>query len=160
MRKRLVAAGLILASAATMMTVNAQNQPTPEQQAQSAVNARKSVVRLFAFNMAAISGMARGAVEFDAAIAERNARRIADLAPMLPEAFSSMDTRPHSVETEALPIIWDRFDEFQQKTDALIQGANTFADIAARGNREETIAAVRAFGSNCGGCHDVFRVQD
>jgi cytochrome c556 len=143
-----------------MLTVSAQNQPTPEQQAATAVNARKSVVRLFAFNMGPISGMARGTVEFDGALAERNARRIAAMAPMLVETFAAMDTRPYTVETEALPIIWDRFDEFQQKADALVQGANTFADIAARGNREETIAAVRAFGSNCGGCHDVFRLQD
>lgn len=160
MIKKLLVTGVLLTSAATMFTVSAQNQPTPEQQAQSAVNARKSVVRLFGFNMAAINGMARGTVPFDAAIAERNARRIAALAPMLSEAFASMDTRPYSVETGALPIVWDRFDEFQQKTDALIEGANTFADIAARGNQQEIMGAVRAFGANCGGCHDVFRVQN
>jgi cytochrome c556 len=156
----MIAGGLILLSASVIFTVSAQNAPTPEQQAQSAVNARKSVVRLFAFNMAAISGMARGSVEFDAAIAERNARRIAALAPMLPEAMASMDTRGFDVETEALPIIWERFDEFQEKANNLINAANTFADIAARGDQAETMGAVRALGSNCGGCHEVFRVDD
>ena len=160
MMKRIVAGGAVLLSVLMIFTASAQNSPTPEQQAQSAVNTRKSVVRLFAFNMGTISAMARGTVEFDAAIAERNARRIAALAPMLPEAFAAMDTRAFDVQTEALPIIWDRFDEFQQKAANLIDGANTFAAIAARGDRAETLAAVRAFGSNCGGCHDVFRLDD
>lgn len=160
MKKWLIAMGLIIASLVMSFTASAQTAPTPEQRAQSAVNTRKSVVRLFAFNMAAISGMARGTVEFDPAIAERNARRIAALAPMLPEAFIAMDTRQFNVETEALPIIWDRFPEFQEKAQNLINAANAFAEIAARGDKNETIGAVRAFGSNCGGCHEVFRVDD
>ncbi|MEX2131132.1 MAG: cytochrome c [Pseudohongiellaceae bacterium] len=160
MRKGFVSMSMILASGLAIFNVSAQNAPTPEQQAQSAVNTRKSVVRLFAFNIGTINAMARGTVEFDGEIAARNARRIAALAPMLPEAFAAMDTREFDVETEALPIIWERFDEFQEKANNLINGANTFAEIAARGDRTETIAAVRAFGSNCGSCHEVFRLDD
>ena len=160
MFKRILVLGLIATSAITFLNVSAQSGPTPEQQAQSAVNARKSVVRLFAFNMGTISGMARGTVEFDAAIAERNARRIAALAPMLPETFAAMDTRSFDLETEALPVIWERFSEFEEKAANLVDAANTFADIAARGDRMETIGAVRALGGTCGNCHDTFRVDN
>jgi cytochrome c556 len=154
--KKLLVAVVVVTSVATALTVVAQGR-TPEEQAQRAVDTRKSVLRLFSFNNAAISGMARGTVPFDAAIAERNARRIAALAPMLVETFAAMDTRPYNVDTEALPVIWDNFGEFEAKTQALIDGANKFADIAARGNQQEIIGAVREFGSNCGSCHDMFR---
>ena len=104
--------------------------------------------------------MARGTLEFDAAIAERNANRIAELAPMIPELFAARDTREFSVETEALPIIWDRMDEFNEKATNLVTAANTFAEIARAGNKDATIAAVRAFGGACGNCHDTFRVDN
>lgn len=161
MTRPFFAAVLVLTGIMTVTGTYAQNTPTPEQQAQSAINARKSVVRLFAFNMGPIGAMARGTMEFDAAIVERNARRIAALAPMLPEAFAAMDTRSFDLETEALPVIWDRFDEFQEKANNLINGANSLADVAASGNQMETIRAAGSLGRTyCGGCHEVFREQN
>ena len=103
-----------------------------------------------------ISGMARGTVPFDAGIAERNANRIAELAPMIPELFAS-DTRAFSVETEALPIIWDRMDEFSEKANNLVNAANTFAATARGGDRNAILGGIRAFGGACGNCHETFR---
>ena len=159
MLKKAVTAAVILASASFMLVVNAQD-PTPEQQAQQAAETRQSVFRLFRYNLGTISGMARGTVEFDAAIAERNARRIAAMAPMIPELFAAMDTRDYDIETEALPVIWQQFDLFEERAEALVDGANTFANIAAGGDRMETLGAIRAFGANCGNCHETFRVDN
>ena len=148
----LVVAGIVLATGAI-----AQNMQTPEQQAQGAVNTRKSVVRLFAFNMAPINAMARGG-EFDAALVERNARRIATLAPMLPEAFAAMDTRAFDLDTEALPVIWEEFEEFEQRANNLAEAVNNLAAVAATGNQAETIRTAAALGRTyCGGCHEMFR---
>ncbi len=158
MTRPIIAAALVLAGIALTTGAIAQNQPTPEQQAESAINTRKSVVRLFAFNMAPINAMARGNQEFDAALVERNARRIAALAPMLPEAFAAMDTRAFDLETEALPVIWDEFEEFQQRANNLIEGANNLAAVAAAGNQAETIRTAGSIGRTyCGGCHEMFR---
>jgi len=159
MLKKVVAGVAILASTSFMLVVNAQD-PTPEQQAQQAAETRQSVFRLFRYNLGTISGMARGTVEFDAEIAERNARRIAAMAPMIPELFAAMDTRDYDIETEALPVIWEQLDLFQERAQALVDGANTFADIAAGGDRMETLGAIRAFGANCGNCHETFRVDN
>jgi cytochrome c556 len=102
--------------------------------------------------------MARGNQEFDAALVERNARRIASLAPMLPEAFAAMDTRAFDVETGALPVIWDDFEEFQQRANNLIEGVNNLAAVAATGDEAETIRVAGAIGRTyCGGCHEMFR---
>lgn len=148
-----------LAGLTGLIGASAQDTPTPEQLAQNATETRQAVFKLLSFNMGTISGMARGSVEFDAAIAERNARRIATLAPMIPEVFAAYDTRGYQVETEALPIIWDRQDELREKAANLVQAAETFAAVAARGDRMETIGSVRALGAACGNCHETFRVD-
>ena len=107
-------------------------------------------------NMGPIVGMARGAVEFDAGLAERNARRMAALAPMIPELFAS-DTRTFDVDTLALPVIWEDPDDFAAKTQDLVDAANAFADTAAGGDQMATLGGVRSLGGTCGNCHDKFR---
>jgi len=160
MNKKLIATGLVIAAAGAVFSASAQQQePTPEQLASSATETRQSVFKLLSYNMSAISGMARGTVEFDATIAERNANRIAALAPMIPELFAARDTREFDVETEALPLIWDSMEEFNQKAVNLANAAGTFAEVARGGDRAATIAAVRAFGGTCGNCHETFRVD-
>lgn len=158
MIKRILGSACLLASATIMITATGQQEaPTPEQLAASSTATRQAVFKLLSFNMGTISGMARGTVEFDATIAERNANRIAELAPMIPELFAARDTRDLNVETEALPIIWDRMDEFKEKATNLVAAANTFAEIARAGDKNATVAAVRAFGGTCGNCHETFR---
>jgi cytochrome c556 len=160
MKKTIITASLLLAGAGAFLSASAQQEePTPEQLAVSATETRQGVFKLLSYNMGTISGMARGTVEFDAAIAERNATRIAMLAPMIPELFAARDTRAFAVETEALPLIWDSMDEFNQKAVNLVNAANTFAEIARAGDRTATIAAVRAFGGACGNCHETFRAD-
>lgn len=160
MIKRVIGSGLLFLSATAIFTATAQQEaPTPEQLANSATETRQAVFKLLSFNMGTISGMARGTVEFDAALAERNANRIAALAPMIPEVFAANDTREFAVETEALPIIWDRMDEFSEKAANLVAAANTFAEVARGGDQAATVAAVRAFGGTCGNCHETFRVD-
>lgn len=141
-------------------TAWAQEAPTPEQQATEATVNRQAVFRLLGLNMGPIVGMARGAVPFDAAVAERNARRIAMLATMIPERFTAMDTREFTVATEALPVIWEKPEDFAQKAQALEDAANTFAGLAASGDKATTLGGLRAFGGTCGNCHDAYRVDE
>lgn len=159
MLKKLFAPALIILSTTTAMTTLAQQTPTPEQLAQSATETRQAVFKLLGYNMGAISGMARGTVEFDSAVAQRNAERIAALAPMIPELFAARDTREFSVETEALPVVWEQMDLFNEKANNLLAAANTFASLAESGDRTAILGGLRAFGSTCGNCHDTFRVD-
>jgi cytochrome c556 len=157
MTRPIIAAALVVAGIVLTTGSIAQPMQTPEQQAQGVVDTRKSVVRLFNFNMAPINAMARGGA-FDAALVERNARRIAVLAPMLPEAVAAMDTRSFDVETTALPAIWDDFAAFEQRANDFAAAMNNLADVAAAGNQEETIRVAGSIGrTHCGGCHEQFR---
>ncbi|MCP5330935.1 MAG: cytochrome c [Pseudomonadales bacterium] len=157
MLKQIVGIGLVVISASGVISVSAQQaEPTPEELAAQAADTRQSLFKLLRYNLNMISGMARGTVAFDAAVAERNANRIAELAPMIPELFAA-DTRAYNIETEALPIIWDRMDEFTEKANNLVNAANTFAATARGGERNAILGGIRAFGGACGNCHETFR---
>lgn len=160
MKKKIMTIGALAVTAALMAGVSAQQaEPTPEQLATASAETRQGLFKIIAFNMGPINGMARGQVDFDAALAERNARRVAQLAPMIPEVFAARDTRAFAVTTQALPGIWDNLDDFRQKAMDLEAAANTFAEVAASGDRNQTIAAIRAFGSTCGNCHRPYRAD-
>ncbi len=160
MLKKLMVTGALVLSSTLLITASAQQTPpTPQQIAEGAASTRQAVFKLLSFNMGPISGMARGTVEYDAAIAVRNAERIAALAEMIPDVFTN-DTRAYTLETAALPVIWEQRTEFQEKAANLIAAASTFADIARAGDQRETAAAVRAFGATCGNCHETFRYSE
>ena len=143
----------------TLFTASAQDGPTPAQRAAGAAETRQSVFKLLLFNLLPIAGMAQGA-PFDAELAEKNAYNIAALAPMIPDLFTAMDTRDFDVETEALDVIWEDSAGFAEKAQALLEGANTFADVAAGGDMAATLGAFRGLGGSCGNCHDDFRVDN
>ena len=143
----------------TLFTASAQDEITPEQMAAGATETRQSVFKLLLFNLLPIVGMAQGA-PFNAELAEKNALNIAALAPMIPDLFTAMDTRNFDVETEALDVIWENPTEFAAKTQALLEGANAFAEVAAGGDMAATLGAFRGLGGSCGNCHDDFRVDN
>lgn len=157
MTRPMIVAALVVAGIVVTTGTIAQPRMSPEQQAQSAVDTRKSVVRLFNFNMGPINAMARGG-EYDAAVVEQNARRIAVLAPMLPEAFAAMDTREFATDTTALPVIWEDFDAFEQRANDFAAAMTELADLAASGDQDATLAAAGGVGrTHCGGCHQQYR---
>ena len=160
MIKRISISVAVLLSTILVFSATAAQDPTPQEQAVSATSTRQAVFKLLGYNMGMIAGMARGMIEFDAAIAERNAKRIAVLAPMIPELLAAMNTREFDVVTEALPVIWDRMGEVEIKAQNLVDAANTFAALAAGGDQRATMGDVRALGGACGSCHDEFRVDN
>ena len=150
----LVLAGVIASS--MLYVASAQDELTPEQQAADAAETRQSVFKLFRFNIGPIIAMTQGA-PFDAELAQRNARRIASIAPMIPDVLGAMDTRGYDIETQALDLVWDNLDDIQVKAQTLIDAANEFADVASGGDMASTLGAVRTLGGACGNCHDTYR---
>ncbi|MEM7280043.1 MAG: cytochrome c [Pseudomonadota bacterium] len=130
--------------------------PTPEERAATAVDTRKSAVKLLRFSIVPMIGMARGMVPMDTEVVEKSAMRIAQVGAMLEDVFR-MDTREFDIETEALDVIWEKPDDFSEKANDLITRANALAEIAATGDEDATKKAIGALGQGCGGCHDDFR---
>ncbi len=155
MKKILLALAGVIASSMFYAASAQDDGPTPEEQAMAATADRQAVFKLLRVNIGAIIGMAQGA-PFEAEVAERNARRIATIATMIPEVFN-MDTRGYDVQTLALDVIWDDPEDFGDKAQALVAAANEFADVAAGGDMATTLGAVQQLGGTCGNCHDTYR---
>ena len=61
-------------------------------------------------------------------------------------------------DTRALPAIWERRSEFEQRAQDL-QDAAMATREAAPGGMETFVPAFREMGRTCGGCHEDFRAQ-
>ena len=84
------------------------------------------------------------------------------------EGLSSTASELHGIfpegsavgESEALPAIWEKPDEFAAAVDKLIAATAAFEEAAAGGDAEAIGAAFREVGMSCRGCHDNFRQSD
>ena len=159
MRKIAIILSAISMIVCSMVFTSYAQDMTPEEQAAAAIDQRKSLFKTIRYNLGPIAGMAQGA-PFDAEVAERNARRIAVMATMIPEMLAVDTSTFDNIETTALDSIWDNQDDIAAKSQALIDNANAFADTAATGEMGATLGAFRAFGGSCGNCHDTYRVDN
>jgi cytochrome c556 len=158
-KSAILLSALLLASALPAIS-RAQEEPSPQELAEKATLTRQAVFKLMYFNLMPVYMMVRGNEPFDAAIAERNARRMASLAPMIPDVFAASDTREFEVTTKALDKIWETPDDLAERAMELVKRANAFADIAAAGDKDATIGAFRSLSGGCGNCHDVYKQED
>ncbi|MGF1462714.1 MAG: c-type cytochrome [Maricaulaceae bacterium] len=154
MKSILLSAAVFVAAAPAL----AQSEELTERQAERAVDTRQSVVKLLAWNLGPLGGMARGLVDFDAERAQTHGARILALAGMMEDAFAT-DTRGADVETEALDKIWADAAGFDAKIAGLMEAAQAFVTAAESGDKDTTLAAVRPLGQSCGACHDAYREE-
>jgi len=124
------------------------------------VDVRQSVFTLLGNNMGPLGAMARGKMPFDAALAEKSAIRISQLSEMITDSFAFNTTEYDLLETDALDVIWDKLDSFEEKAAALTEAANVLASTAASGDESATKKAIGGVGKTCGSCHDDFKVDD
>ena len=76
-----------------------------DERTEKAIGARHGLLLVMAQYFGPIVGMAKGQIPFDAAAIERNAGKIAVLAPMSPDVFAR-NTSDSGIETEAKAEIW------------------------------------------------------
>ncbi|APE44601.1 cytochrome C [Sulfitobacter alexandrii] len=96
--------------------------------------------------------MAKGQDPFDAAAANAALDGIATEAARIPAQFSDRVLHPRS---EALPVIWERFETFTARAEDLREIATE-----ARGTVTEAPdldRVMRRIGKSCSACHEAFR---
>jgi cytochrome c556 len=146
----------IVAAAALMLAAPAV--ALDAEQAQQAAETRQGLLKVVVWNFAPLNAMSRGLIPVDQELAGRNAQRIAWLLTMLPDAFRA-DTREHDVKTEALPVIWEQYDRFEELAGNAQRSAEQLVEVAAGGDEEAVRRAAAALLDNCRACHDDFRVD-
>lgn len=129
--------------------------PTPEQQAQRAVDLRQGLFKVQAFSFAPTGAMLKGA-PFDAAVVLKSAVRIEATSGLISEVFQT-DTRKFQLKTKARDSIWTSKADFDAKANNLVQAAIALEAAAKGGDKGTTLKAAAGVGKACGACHDDFR---
>jgi cytochrome c556 len=127
------------------------------EQAEKAAETRQAVLKIVGWNITPLGAMARDLDPLGpASLFARNAQRIAWTITMLPDAFRA-DTRGHELETEALPVIWDDFERFEELAGNARRSAERLVEVAAGGDEAASRQALGALTDDCKACHERFR---
>ena len=77
------------------------------------------------------------------------------LLRLFPEGTGKDDTE---VKSAALPVIWERWDEFQQAAQAFEQESAKLVEVAESGDQTAIAQQLGAMGQEgCSNCHETFR---
>lgn len=146
-------AGLVISFVTGLAVLStALADPTPE----DAKDYRTSVMTSLRGHVGAASMHVRGLINHDGFLAkhaEGLANGAAELKHIFPEGSNVGDS-------EALPAIWERPDEFAEAISEAEEATAAFQEAVATGDRAAIGAAFRDVGAACRGCHDRFRVDD
>ncbi|MCK0139806.1 cytochrome c [Aliiroseovarius sp. F47248L] len=104
--------------------------------------------------MKTLGDMAKGKVPFDADKATAAAAIIAESAEQVPQKFEANEMDPAS---EALPAIWESFDDFVQKSNDMVIAAKSVGTIS---NESALGAALGQIGGTCKACHRDYRAKN
>lgn len=116
------------------------------------VMARMTVMKTIGDQMKVIGKMAKGEAAFDAAAANAALTEIAAQAAQVPSMFETPATDPKS---EALPVIWEQFDDFTKLAVSMEQTAEKLAGTV---QTDADLGAVMGqMGATCKACHSTYR---
>ena len=116
------------------------------------VAARMAVMTQIKDAMAPLGGMAKGAVEFDAGVAQAAVASLLDASERTAAVFEANVSDPKS---EALPAIWENWDDFVSKSDDLTFAAEGW-DVSSLDNLR---AGMGNIGAACSACHKAYRMK-
>ena len=125
---------------------------TPE----DAKDYRSAIMTSMRGHIGAASMIVRGLVENNGQLlghAEGLANSASELHNIFPEGSAV-------AESEALPAIWEKPDEFSAAIEKLVDATAAFEEAAAASDQAAIGAAFREVGMSCRGCHDNFRQSD
>ncbi|MCZ0961420.1 c-type cytochrome [Paracoccus benzoatiresistens] len=128
--------------------------------AKEALEARHGYMTMLGINMGQLAGMAKGEVAYDEALASRAAANILALTQYDAPALFTPGTSSEEIdESDALPAIWEKPDDFGAKFADLSKAAAGSPD-AVKGGQGNVGAVVQKLGGACKACHDDYRKKD
>ena len=129
---------------------NAQEDPA------ALIAYRQSIMRAIGGHTGAITMAAKGDVSFTDEVAF-HAGAINEMSKHLARLFPPGSGK-EAGETRALPVIWEKWDDFTAAAEKLGVESAKLAEVARSGDRAAIAAQTGELGNKgCGGCHDTFR---
>jgi cytochrome c556 len=152
---RRIAVALAFASGLGAAVANAADEPA------NIVKYRKAFMDANAAHLTMIAAVVKGEVSFSDdvaahahALAEQGELLNANLQRLFPEGTG----KGSEVDTAALPVIWDKWSEFEQHAQKLEEESAKLAQVADSGDMAALGQQLGAIGKlGCGGCHETFR---
>lgn len=126
-----------------------------------AINARKAAMKEVGGAMGALSKMAKGEMEFDAAVAVASFEKMNEVSKTFGDYFpegseTGMDSE--GKETTAAPKIWEDMAGFEAAIDKF--ETDTAAAVAAAPQSVEELGPLLgSVGGNCKACHETYRIK-
>ncbi len=150
----------LLASAGIGATLAATGLVAPYAAAQedpaAMIAYRQSTMKAIGGHMGAIAMAAKGDVTFTDEVAG-HARAINQLSQNLTRYFPAGSGK-EAGETAALPVIWEKWTEFEVAIKTLGTESAKLAEVAEGGDRTAIAVQTGELGNKgCGGCHKTFR---
>tara|TARA_Y100000589_G_C27190875_1_gene644764 strand:+ start:4251 stop:4619 length:369 start_codon:yes stop_codon:yes gene_type:complete len=116
------------------------------------VKERMMVMKEMAGNTKIIGQMLKGKTSFDSNQVKLALERLSALSLETPKVFTINATDPKS---EAMPNIWDEFDEFTKLSKDLAETSIVLANSVE--NPEDLRPALKRISSGCKACHSRYR---
>ena len=117
---------------------------------------RQSIMKAIGGHMGAIAMAAKGDVTFTDEVAG-HAHAINELSKDLARYFPPGSGK-EAGETAALPVIWEKWSDFEVAIQTLGTESAKLAEVAEGGDRTAIAVQTGELGNNgCGGCHKTFR---
>ena len=153
MRMRYLAIVGVLAVAGIAATLGAVGA---SEESAGIIKYRQAVMSAQGGHMSALARVVQGEADFAADI-PAHARALSDLSTMVIPTFPEGSLE--GAETDALPVIWEDWDDFTVAADALETASEDLVAAAEGGDMTAIAAAFGEVGRTCRSCHDTFRAE-
>ena len=116
------------------------------------VKYRMKLMEIIGGHMGSIAAIVKSEVPYKTDLAY-HAKGLAEAAPLIKPSF---ETKAMTDKSEALPKIWDNWEDFAKMADKLETASADLSAAITSGDRAAMGAALNATGKSCKGCHDEY----
>ena len=146
---------VLFAAAVTLAGVTRADAPPSK--AEQTLTYRKSLYQVIAWNVRPMGAMAQDKMPFDAADFALRAGRVAELTPMLAEAYAP---ETQGVANSKLkPEMWSNRADFDAKLKTLVDRSAALAQVAKGADPAKTRVAFFSMADACKACHERYKAD-
>jgi cytochrome c556 len=145
----------IAIAAAGLLVLSGLEVLAQQEDPKDPIHQRQELMKNNQEQMRALTGMSRGQVPFNVAMAQAALQQIEQNARLIPSLFLAGSEQG---STAALPIILERKADFDARAAKLEQDAK--AALAGVSSQASLQAAIQQIGQNCGACHETYRRKE
>ncbi len=145
------AVGMASALVAASMTAFAHGGAT------GVVKQRMDAMEVMGKAMKNLGAMFKGQADYDAGTIQAAAELIGQHAQDIPMLFPDSHESRHGKATEALPVIWEQKEKFEELAADMLRESMALSRVAGEGNQRSVRLQFARTAKVCSACHTAFR---